>query len=193
RAMCDNPIHVHCFGAHRRRRERRLQRFFHGLLAYTQRKGLLLGAFDDSTAIGIVGALAPGACHPATADLLRLTPTMLASNTPPGLLRTSRWLITWLRADPSLPHWHLGPLAVLPVWQGRGVGPKLGRQICQAAVAAESAPLYLETDTTRNVRLHEAFGFAVIGRRLVLGMDSWLMLNDAPAAMLQGRTRNPPA
>lgn len=176
RAMRDNPVHIHCFGADPVRRERRLRRFFFSMLHYGRRRGLLLGAFVDRELVGIAGALAPGACRPAFLDILRLTPGMLVGNSPLSLWRTAHWLRAWLRADPDEPHWHMGPLAVASAWQGRGVALKLGRVLCNQINEHSALPLYLETDKWRNVRLYQAFGFKITGTRWVGSTPSWLML-----------------
>src|SRR5699024_5147233 len=121
-------------------------------------------------------------------ETLRLGFALLTSNTPSGAIRSARWLQAWLRADPRKPHWHLGPLAVATDWRGRGVAPRLGRAVCAEAAARDPAPLYLETDTLRNVRLYEAFGFRVIGTRRVLGTDSWLMMREGSADLSRVRS-----
>lgn len=177
-AMRDNPIHKLCFGRHAARRQRRLRRFFTALLAYSLRRGMLFGAFEAGRLVGIVGALAPGACRPRWHDVLRMAPRVLLSNTPLGLWRTSRWLLAWLQADPDHPHWHLGPLAVAPNRQGLGLAQRLGRQLLAATAHEPAASLYLETDRWRNVRLYRHFGFRVSGRRQILGFDSWLLRRD---------------
>lgn len=179
RAMRDNPVHVRCFGADAARRERRLRCFFTGLLRYGLRHGLLLGAFAEEEPVGVVGALASGACWPSWWDGLRLMPYMARCHTPVGLWRTSHWLLTWLRAEPNEPHWHMGPLAVAPHWQGRGVALQLARVMCRRAIARQPAALYLETDTRRNVRLYRTFGFAVVGTRRVGDVVTWQMLRPA--------------
>jgi ribosomal protein S18 acetylase RimI-like enzyme len=70
------------------------------------------------------------------------------------------WHNEWARHDPLNQHWHLGPVGVLPSHQGKGIGTKLLNRFCQE-VDACSAPAYLETDTDKNVRFYERFGFEV--------------------------------
>jgi GNAT superfamily N-acetyltransferase len=176
RAMRDNPIHVLCFGRESALRERRLRRFFPGLLSYVARKGILLGAWEDARLIGVVGALAPGACRPPMLEALRLGSGLVTSNTPLGALSTARWLQAWLRADPPEPHWHMGPFAVAEAWRGHGVARRLGTAVIAETSARMAAPLYLETDKHRNVRLYATVGFTVIGTRRILGTESWLMM-----------------
>ncbi len=70
------------------------------------------------------------------------------------------WHNEWARHDPLNQHWHLGPVGVLPSHQGKGIGTKLLNRFCQE-VDACSAPAYLETDTDKNVRFYERFGFEI--------------------------------
>src|SRR5690625_3009451 len=120
--MRDNPVHRLAFGDDPQRRQRRLTRFFSGLLPYIDRHGQLLGTFQGSTLIGVLGLLPPNRCQPSRLDVLRLLPALLTSHTPIGLFRVRAWLATWAGNDMREPHWHLGPLAVAPDHQRRGIG-----------------------------------------------------------------------
>ena len=71
------------------------------------------------------------------------------------------WHNEWARHDPLDQHWHLGPVGVLPSHQGKGIGSKLLSRFCQEVDACLS-PAYLETDTDKNVRFYEQFGFEVV-------------------------------
>lgn len=176
RAMQDNPIHIQVFGALPVLRERRLRRFFPGLLAYVHRKGHLYGAFADGNLVGVLGMLPPGSCKPSPRDYLQLMPTLLTSNSPVGVLRLANWLRTWARVDPSMPHWHLGPLAVVPSWQHMGVGSWLMKF---AAGKASGTSIYLETDKLSNVGFYEGFDFSVLATPPVLATPSWVMMRPA--------------
>ncbi len=63
-AMADNPIHIRVFGPSDHLRQRRLSRFFPGLLAYIHRKGCLYGVVVDGALVGVLGLLPPGSCRP---------------------------------------------------------------------------------------------------------------------------------
>ena len=81
------------------------------------------------------------------------------------------------KLNPRTPHWHLGPLAVDPAWQGQGIGWQLLEYVIEQTHKAEpSVPLYLETDKEENVRYYTKFGFYTVGRPMILGTQSWLML-----------------
>lgn len=174
-AMNDNPIHIKVFGADTALRKRRLQRFFPGMLAYVYRKGDLYGTFVDDSMIGVLGMLPPRHCKPSLADILRLLPTLLTSNTPIGTMRLAIWLSRWARIDPATPHWHLGPLSVAPTCQYRGVGTQM---IEFASSKCTGADLYLETDKLSNVELYERFGFSIQATPSILGIASWVMMRE---------------
>ncbi len=174
-AMNDNPIHIRVFGADSLVRKRRLQGFFSGMLNYVYRKGDLYGAFIDNSMIGVLGMLPPRHCKPSFADILRLLPTLLTSNSPLGTLRLAVWLSSWAKIDPATPHWHLGPLSVAPAWQYRGVGTQM---IEFASSKCTGADLYLETDKLSNVELYERFGFSIQSTPSILGIPSWVMIRE---------------
>lgn len=172
-AMHDNPIHIQVFGQANSLRKSRLKRFFRGLLAYVYRKGELYGAFANQTLIGVIGMLPPTHCKPSAYDFLRLLPTLVTSNSPIGTVRLAVWLSTWARLDPTTPHWHLGPLAVDPEWQKKGVGTQLLQFVCKQGAGDN---LYLETDKQSNVNLYEKFGFSTLATPTILKTPSWVMM-----------------
>lgn len=177
RAMNNNPIHVKVFGHSPRLRDHRLRRFFRGLLAYVHHKNGLYGAIANGRVIGVLGMLPPKRCKPSPRDWVRLMPALLTSNSPLGTLRLAIWLGTWARIDPSAPHWHLGPLAVAPSWQHRGVGTKL---MDYALKKGSGENIYLETDKISNVGFYEGFGFSVLATPSVLSTPGWVMMRPKP-------------
>ena len=77
--------------------------------------------------------------------------------------RKSFWHREWDRHDPAQQHWHLGPVAVLPDYQGKRIGMALMNRFCREVDACFAAA-YLETDGTQNVSFYRKFGFEVIGK-----------------------------
>jgi len=80
----------------------------------------------------------------------------------------------WAKYDPAEPHSHLGPVAVDPELQGRGVGSMLLAEYCQR-LDQRTMLSYLETDKPENVRLYQRFGYHVTAEAEVLGVTSWFM------------------
>ncbi|SCZ86707.1 GNAT family N-acetyltransferase [Nitrosomonas mobilis] len=174
-AMNENPLHVKVFGANPDLRQRRLRRMFPALLTYVKRKGELYGAFIDGKLIGVLGMLPPNACQPTLRDLIQLLPRMISANSPLGGLRLAIWLGTWARIDPKQPHWHLGPLAIAPQWQYKGVGTQMIEFTINQCAAEH---LYLETDKQSNVDLYQRFGFKTLATPTILGIPSWVMIRS---------------
>lgn len=173
RSMRDNPLHIRTFGSSTPLREHRLQVFFPRLLAYVADKGQLYGAFANEQLIGVLGLLPPGHCRPTLIQSLRLLPLLLRAGSPAATLRCAWWLASWRKLDSRSPHWHLGPLAVAPNWQGRGAG----RQLMEKALTlAGDALCYLETDKPENAAFYSSLGFVVQRQQPLLGCTCWYMI-----------------
>ncbi len=173
--MRDNPLHARVFGTNPGHGQRRLLVFLRLLVAYIEATGEVLGADVQGELAGVLGMMEPGRCRPALMDRLRIAGAVAAGNPPAVMLRIGRWLSAWARNDPAQPHWHIGPLAVLPAHRRRGIGRCLMLRCCRRmdALAAEA---YLETDLPINVAFYETLGFAVIRQESVLGVPNWFMI-----------------
>lgn len=94
-----------------------------------------------------------------------------------ALGRAARLQRMWGEHDPQEPHWHLGPVGVLPTLQGRGVGSRLMDRFCEIVDAAGDAA-YLETDRIENLPFYERFGFIVTGEASINDAPNWFMRRD---------------
>ncbi|HEX2947054.1 MAG TPA: GNAT family N-acetyltransferase [Clostridia bacterium] len=59
------------------------------------------------------------------------------------------------------PHWYLTAIGVKPEDQGKGIGGCLLRELI-GIVNKDGRPIYLETETVKNVRLYKKYGFEVV-------------------------------
>lgn len=80
----------------------------------------------------------------------------------------------------NFPHWHLSPLAVDPIFQGKGHGKKLLEGMLER-VDQEHLPCFLETQSPLNVAIYEKYGFEVVEERAIPNTDlmHWAMLRPA--------------
>ncbi|QNI37222.1 GNAT family N-acetyltransferase [Edaphobacter albus] len=85
---------------------------------------------------------------------------------------------TWVKYDPQKPHWHIGPLGILPAFQGRGIGRALLRAFLEKA-DQDHVPAYLEAEVDKNVRLYESEGFNVIAQEAIFGLNNRFMWREA--------------
>lgn len=181
RAMCDNPIDVRAFGGEAAGRRQKLERFYSPVLHGLYRRGQILGGFRDAEMIAVCAFTPPGHCQATLAEKVRILPSVVLANQIATAGRILQWVGAWSRRDPSAPHWHLGPVAVEPAVQGRGVGRTLMADFCMRM--DECAGLaYLETDKRENVCFYRRFGFSVVAEAEVLGVRNWFMsrvLTDA--------------
>jgi len=89
--------------------------------------------------------------------------------------RKSVWHTEWARHEPLNQHWHLGPIGVLPSYQGIGIGTMLMQRFCKEVDACK-AEAYLETDVDKNVRFYENFGFKVVSESEIFSVKNRYML-----------------
>jgi ribosomal protein S18 acetylase RimI-like enzyme len=105
---------------------------------------------------------------------LRIIVPALLSRNRGVVLRRMAARSVWTRHHPNKPHWHLGPIAVIPELQRRGIGSQLLEHFCRIVDQSGQAA-YLETDKPENVCLYERFGFQVIEEGPVVGIPNWFM------------------
>jgi ribosomal protein S18 acetylase RimI-like enzyme len=174
RGMSDNPVIVRAFATlHANRRCRALERFFRPVLHGLYQRGLIYGAYRDDALVGVCGMAKPGFCQPTPMEKLSVVPSMVG-NSIDTTLQVLKWVGEWAHRDPAGQHWHLGPVAVDPSFQGQGIGSAMLRAFC-AHMDVYGALSYLETDRAENVYFYEKFGFVVVGEAAVIGVPNWFM------------------
>ncbi len=164
-AMLKVPLHIAVFQGHGEKARKIIEKMFFELLS-----DLPSITFLARINRQIVGVMRMKSCdgskvsneHAQTEDVNNL------------YWRKSYWHSEWARHDPLNQHWHLGPVGVLPSHQGKGIGTKLLNRFCQE-VDACLAPAYLETDTYKNVRFYERFGFQVVGETEIFDVKNRYM------------------
>lgn len=123
----------------------------------------------------IVGVMTMVQCPEKKYSLIfkikKLLTRIFGNKTAKNLLRIEK---IWKKYDPKKPHWHLGPIAVLPEKQNNGIGKKL----IAYCIENIDGPAYLEVDQIKNVKLYEKFDFKVIGTTEILSIKNWFMWRD---------------
>lgn len=115
-------------------------------------------------------------CQPTKVEKLVMLPKLLSS-CGIKLPRAVNVLSSWEKYDPAKPHYHIGPLAVLPEYQGKGIGSRLLRH-CMDIADKAAVPCYLETDASINLPLYERHGFFIMKEVPVYNFPTWLMWRD---------------
>ena len=85
--------------------------------------------------------------------------------------RQKWWLMTMKKHDLQVPHSHVGPFAVLPEYQGKGVGSLLFEDY----LGRTKGTLYLETFTDSNAGFYQKRGYTLIETDDVLGMKGYFL------------------
>lgn len=178
RGMRDNPLHIAALGSDANQRGKRLTGMFGVALPLVLSKGVVLGAFEAETLVGIAGMMAPGQCQPTSIEKLALAPRIIPALGFDAATRVRSWLDQWARYDLREPHWHLGPVAVDAHLQGTGIGTRLMNDYCSRLDSTHTTG-YLETDKASNVKFYEKFGFETVASAAVLETTNWFMKRPA--------------
>ena len=142
--------------------------------------GNVLIAEHQDRLIGVLNAVPWPQCQLTAGEKLKTAPAMIrimGSALPRMLAMTS----ARAKHDPRHAHWHVGPVGVHPDHQGQGVGKALLTAFV-AMVDQQAAAAFLETDVDRNVSLYEQFGFQVIAKAEIIGINTRFMWRDAARA-----------
>jgi GNAT superfamily N-acetyltransferase len=168
--MVDDPIQRSIHGPDVSARLRGMEHAFGATLRETERP--TLGAWKDGELLGTATYGPPGSC-PLPEERREALSQAVADLPLSARKNFHAWRANWGAHDPAEPHWHLGPLAVRADAQARGIGSRLLKAFLEL-VDKHEGTAYLETDTARNVRFYERFGFTA-GRDEVLGVECTFM------------------
>lgn len=174
-AMVSNPIHVAVLRGQGEADRELLEGMF--LEMFDERPGKVIVAKQEGT---IVGVLRSHDCHgePASQEKEAVENGIHEAALTDTDSRIGHWLRIWDEHDPLETHRHLGPVGVLPQFQGHGIGSKMMESFC-GQLDANGEPAYLETDTPKNVRFYEKFRFRLIGETEIFDVRNHFMWRPA--------------
>lgn len=174
-AMVNNPIHRAVLKGQGKSERQRLEGMFLEMLR--ERPGEVFVVKREST---IVGVLRSQACHgnPTLRQPAAVEDEVDKADLSDIDARIAYWLRIWEEHDPLDPHRHLGPVGVLPQFQGHGIGSKMMERFC-AHADANSEPAFLETDSPENVVFYKKSRFELIDEIDILGVKNYFMWRPA--------------
>jgi ribosomal protein S18 acetylase RimI-like enzyme len=175
-AFADNPNTLAVVRGDRAKAQRVMQTA--GRVAKLGRRySHVLVAERGSRLAGALNAAPWPHCQLRAGEKLKTAPSMMRVMGS-ALPRQLQLIGAWAKQDPRQPHWHIGPIGVHPEFQGHGVGKALLGSFLEM-VDGQRSPAYLETDVDRNVSLYEKFGFTVMARQEIIGIDNRFMWREA--------------
>jgi ribosomal protein S18 acetylase RimI-like enzyme len=143
---------------------------------------IVLGAKAGDELVGVLNMVRSPTCQMQRAEILGKLPLTLgivgASVFHGALRRMVTMSRAWAERDPREPHWHIGPIGVLPELQGQGVGSRL-IQSCINVVDRDGLGAYLETSNPANPPLYRRFGFTTTDEAPVNGAPNYFMWRPA--------------
>ena len=175
-AFTDNPNTLAVAGGNRVEARRMMQSVVR-VAKLGRRYSHVLVAVEGPWLVGALNAATWPHCQLGAYEKFTTAPAIFRAM---GSALTRQLKITsaWEKREPRKPHWHLGPIGVHPLVQGRGIGKTL-LQSFLAMVDEQGLPAYLETDVDLNVALYQQFGFRVIAQEDLIGINNRFMWRDA--------------
>lgn len=170
-AMINNPLHIAVFGNNNIKTYIKHLRLFKKVLSHKSCNIKVIKKEDRI--IGVMNYYKPGQCQIDLLTTIKMLPGLFWSLRV-VLFKILKWKSIWGKHDLATPHFHFGPLAVLPEMQDKGIGSALLKAFCKL-VDYEEADAYLETDKPENVRLYEMHGFKTVSSQKVFGVENWFM------------------
>lgn len=147
--------------------------------------GRVLAASNNDGLIGLLVAAPPDTFPFPPPHPFRL----LSWNLLRGMAVARRWkrvFETLAPLHPSVPHWYLTSIGVVPSHQKKGVGTQLLNQWL-TEVDLDGVSAYLETDREVCISFYEKGGFRVVGELNVFGVQIWRM--ERPVTITGMQTR----
>jgi GNAT superfamily N-acetyltransferase len=164
-AMLSVPLHVAVFQGRDEAARRELWQMSAELLRHPP--GMICVAKLDEQIVGVMHMKLCFGRGPSSQEADETTLQNTAS-------RVAHWQNAWARRDPPEPHWHLGPVGVLPQCQGSGIGTALLQHFCRE-VDARKAAAYFETDRPWLVPFCQRFGFQVVDDADIFGVKNYFL------------------
>lgn len=152
------------------------------LLKLERQKSIVIVAKIDNRIVGALNMIEWPHCQLSFLETLKMLPRILlilkGSAFRGAMARAKKMQSVWAENEPKKPHWHLGPIGVLPETQRKGIGSQLLTRACEF-VDQKMGPAYLETDRVENLALYERFGFSTIAEADLTGAPNWFMWRNA--------------
>lgn len=167
-SMLNNPLHIAVFQGNGENERLEIQQMFIEL--FNKLPGIIFVVKDHSKIIGVMRMKS------AARQKINIEPNEIMDEHSINW-RKSFWLREWAKREPEKQHWHLGPISVLPSYRRKGLGSQLMKRFCEE-VDNCSARAYLETDLDENVLFYKKFGFEIISRSTIFGVDNKYMVRQ---------------
>jgi ribosomal protein S18 acetylase RimI-like enzyme len=169
--MLDAKLHVAVLQGNSESERQEIEKMFFQL--FTQLPGIVFLAKENQNIVGVMRMKSCEGYKPVD-DSINLKDENDIN------WRKSVWHAEWARHEPLNQHWHLGPIGVLPAYQGIGIGSMLMERFSKE-VDACMAEAYLETDVDKNVRFYDKFGFKIVSESEIFNVKNRYMLRASKA------------
>ncbi|HEX8743553.1 MAG TPA: GNAT family N-acetyltransferase [Thermoleophilaceae bacterium] len=131
--------------------------------------GTPISAWFRGELVGVLGVQGPGRCRMSPSKLIQLVPRSLGMGSPRATAKLMHVARARDRHDLDEPHIHLEPLAVEPLFHGKGVAAAMFEHVI-ARSERERIPVFAIADKIRMKPLAPLFDFEVLETFDILGI-----------------------
>lgn len=175
-AFADNPSNLATVGGDREKAIRAMEQGTR-VIKLGSGSSHVLAAEREGRLVGVLHAAEWPHCQMTLGEKLKTAPVMIRT-IGRNLPRAFKIMGARAKHEPREPHWHIGPIAVHPDEQGHGVGTVLLRTLLDR-IDEQGVPAFLQADVDRNAVLYQRFGFEIVSRETILGIDTRFMWRAA--------------
>jgi hypothetical protein len=179
-AFQDDPVTIFTYPDERERKEK-LQYGFHMIYRYGIKHGLTYATSKNLE--GITIWLPPNKTSPSTWTMMRYGGFYAMRKVGLKLKAMKRTMVIFNYEDEKhkelvpYDHWYFQNIAVKPEEQGKGYGGLLISTMVRN-IERDGLPIYVETNTEKNVKIYKKFGFEILEHVIIPKTDVplWCML-----------------
>lgn len=170
RAFADSPMFHEVYPTNPGKRTAALGQVMGALVKAYAGHGRVFGAFSENLLVGFCTIREPGGCQLSALEKLALGKAAASAVSLGFSMGLQKTLADVGLRDPQVRHFHLGPIAVEPVHQRRGIGSSLMREFCRRVDVARELSA-ADTDRKGALAFLERFGFKELSSAAIAGVS----------------------
>lgn len=177
RALADSPIFAEVYPTNEGKRLAALAQVFGALLKVYAGKGRVFGAFSQGAPVGVCVIREPGGSQLGPLEKIGFGKAVASAVSLGFSVSLQKSMSDLALRDPQVRHFHLGPIAVEPTRQRKGIGTALMQEFCRRVDVAHELSA-AETDRKAVIPFLTRFGFKEMTSAAIGGVSHAFMVRS---------------